>query len=330
MASFLITFKPASENPKRGWPLGELQKLVHRLSHSEPAEEPWRFKNRKDAKAGDRVFLILQGKAGPALIGYGKINGRPQRISGTPQIPIRFERLVDPSAQVLATEEELFTIEGGKRFWRTQSSGIRLEDNVAAELERLVVGRVAKPVARPSASNPDWTRDELIVALDVYLRHRPNPPDKGSKEISDLSRVLNQLGAKLFQADARSVTFRNENGVYMKLMNFRRLDPQYTAGGRRGLVRGAKIDEEVWNEFSGDPRRCHYVAQAIIASLERSEIEFTAGDEDEEIQEAPEGRLLTRIHYTENESVSWWKPNVRRQWPVRGDWPVRYANLIFQ
>jgi hypothetical protein len=46
----------------------------------------------------------------------------------------------------------------------------------------------------------------------------------------------------------------------MKLMNFRRFVSEYTAGGRRGLVRGAKIDEEVWNEFSGDTRRCHEVA----------------------------------------------------------------------
>ena len=295
MASFLITFKPASENPKRGWPLSELRKLVRNLSIGAPAEKSWRFINRKDAQIGDRAFLLLQGKNGPAIIGYGKINGRPQKISGTPQIPIRFERLVDPSAQVLAAKEELFAIEGGKRFWRIQSSGVRLEDNVADELERLVVGRAAKPLEQVSASNPDWTRDELIVALDVYLRHRPNPPAKGSKEIIDLSRVLNQLGAKLFRAAIRSATFRNENGVYMKLMNFRRLDPQYTTGGRRGLVRGAKAEEDVWREFSGDPRRCHDVAQAIIASLERPEAEFAASEEDD-IQEAPEGRLLTRIH----------------------------------
>src|SRR5262249_14604983 len=94
-------------------------------------------------------------------------------------------------------------------------------DNVAAGLAKLIVGRSPRPLAPQSASNPDWTRDELIVALDFYLRHGPNPPNKGSKEIIDLSRVLNQLGAKLFRADLRSVTFRNENGVYMKLMNFR-------------------------------------------------------------------------------------------------------------
>jgi hypothetical protein len=48
---------------------------------------------------------------------------------------------------------------------------------------------------------------------------------------------------------------RNENGAYMKLMNFRRFDPQYTASGRHGLVRGAKAEEDVWREFSGDPHR---------------------------------------------------------------------------
>lgn len=234
MTAFLITFKPAAENPKYGWPLPDLQKLVHRLSDGEPADEPWRFRN-KDAKRGDRVFLLLQGKGGPAIIGYGTVNGKAGRRSGTARtVPIKFERLVDPSVQVLASKEELLNIPKGKRFWRTQFSGVRLEDNVAAELEALISGRAAKAAAQVSASNPDWTRDELIVALDVYLRHRPNPPNKGSKEISDLSRVLNQLGARLFRADVRSTTFRNENGVYMKLMNFRRLDPQYTTGGHCG------------------------------------------------------------------------------------------------
>jgi hypothetical protein len=170
MTAFLITFKPAAENPKRGWPLGELQKMVLRLRNGEPAEEPWRFKNRRDAQRGDRVFLLLQGKRGPAIIGYGRVNGRPQRISKTLQVPVSFEGLVDPSAQAFATKQELFAIEGGDRFWRIQSSGVKLADNVAAELEKLVVGRSPKSLTHESVSNPDWTRDELIVALDFYLR----------------------------------------------------------------------------------------------------------------------------------------------------------------
>src|SRR5436305_2081398 len=57
-------------------------------------------------------------------------------------------------------------------------------------------------------------------------------------------------------------------GSIMKLMNFRRLDPEYTAEGKKGLTRGAKADEEVWAEFAGAPDRCRKVAQAIIAALD--------------------------------------------------------------
>jgi hypothetical protein len=62
MTSFLITFKPSAESPERGWPLEDLQKLVHRFHRQGTVEDNWRFMNRKDVSIGDRVFLLLQGK----------------------------------------------------------------------------------------------------------------------------------------------------------------------------------------------------------------------------------------------------------------------------
>src|SRR5271168_302046 len=50
-------------------------------------------------------------------------------------------------------------------------------------------------------------------------------------------------------------TFRNPNGVYMKMMNFRRFDPLYRARGKTGLTRGNKLEEAVWNDFASDARR---------------------------------------------------------------------------
>lgn len=147
-------------------------------------------------------------------------------------------------------------------------------------------------------TNPDWTRDELIVALNVYLQHRPNPPAKGSKEIDELSAHLRRLGEKLFSPEERAATFRNENGVYMKLMNFRRLDPSYTSAGRKGLERGAKGEEEVWAEFSDEPSHCREVAEAILRGLADPEVDAGSLETqtEEGIEEASEGRLLTRIH----------------------------------
>src|SRR5262249_20766123 len=87
-------------------------------------------------------------------------------------------------------------------------------------------------------------------------------------------------------------TFRNEAGVYMKLMNFRRFDPNYGTG----LGRGSKVDEQVWRKYAADPERCSAVAAAIRATVASSEALVQAPDEEE--IEAEEGRLLTRLHRT--------------------------------
>lgn len=80
--------------------------------------------------------------------------------------------------------------------------------------------------------NPTWSRDELILAFDCYLRWSGNPPSKESEEIRRLSDTLNQLNNDVDQA---SETYRNPNGVYIKIMNFRRFDPVYVQQGKAGL-----------------------------------------------------------------------------------------------
>jgi len=142
--------------------------------------------------------------------------------------------------------------------------------------------------------NPTWVRDELILALDLYLRHEGNPP-RSSPEIEGLSQTLNRLGRYL--GIATEDRFRNVNGVYMKLMNFRRFDPAFTEAGKRGLSRGGQAEEEVWDEFASDPERCHAVAQTMRQALADAQdgetIEDLAADG---IEEAEEGRVVTALH----------------------------------
>ncbi|MGO9340099.1 MAG: HNH endonuclease [Terracidiphilus sp.] len=161
-----------------------------------------------------------------------------------------------------------------------------------------VVKRADLRVIPLRGANPNWTRDEHILALDLYLKTRSKTPAKDADEITQLSRALNRLGERLFPPEERSETYRNAASVYMKLMNFRRLDPDYTVNGKVGLTRGAGGEEEVWSEFSGDPNRCSLVAAAILASIDAEEggEAFLDPDASDGIEEAPEGRLLTRRH----------------------------------
>jgi 5-methylcytosine-specific restriction enzyme A len=160
-----------------------------------------------------------------------------------------------------------------------------------------LVETIGFKVVHLRGTNPDWIRDELILALNLYLKHRSNPPGKSSREVVGLSKLLNRLGERLFPPSERSETFRNPDGVYMKLMNFRSLDPQYTSSGKKGLTAGSRADEDVWKEFADDPGRCEQVARAIETSLEEPGGAALPDDSiDYGIEEAPEGRLLTGKH----------------------------------
>ncbi len=80
-----------------------------------------------------------------------------------------------------------------------------------------------------SERNPDWTRDELILALDLYFRE---PAARGSKThpaVIELSELLNTL--PIHGRANRHEKFRNPSGVGMKLSNFLRYDSSYTGAG---------------------------------------------------------------------------------------------------
>jgi 5-methylcytosine-specific restriction enzyme A len=151
----------------------------------------------------------------------------------------------------------------------------------------------AKMAVSLQARNPSWSRDELILALDLYVRFKGNPPGKSNADVSELSELLNQMSAHMAHDAAK---FRNPNGVYMKVMNFRRFDPQYTEQGKKGLQRGGKLELEVWNDFAGKAVELSEVVKSIRLALSEGTVPVASEEEDEEVAEADEGRILTRIH----------------------------------
>jgi len=149
-----------------------------------------------------------------------------------------------------------------------------------------------------ASRNPPWTRDELILALDLYFDENPSHISKTHRKVVGLSGLLNRLSIHTDRPDA--VRFRNPNGVYMKLCNFLRFDPSYSGSG---LTRGGKLEGEIWKEFAEDQDRLRNLAQAIEENVEYSETHETILEVDEEA-EAPEGRVLFRVHRTRERNPS--------------------------
>jgi predicted HNH restriction endonuclease len=143
--------------------------------------------------------------------------------------------------------------------------------------------------------NARWSRDELILALDLYMQHRESPLAKDAPAIVELSQALNRLGDLLGQRNSN--TYRNTNGVYMKLMNFRRLDPNYTIDGKKGLTRGNSDEARVWDQFAANPVRlaevAHFIRNGLDGNYEAADI---SGPDEFGIEEAEEGKVATRFH----------------------------------
>lgn len=143
--------------------------------------------------------------------------------------------------------------------------------------------------------NPKWHRDEIILALDLYFDKELGPMDAGNPKIIALSALLNRLPIFDYKPDQQ--TFRNPNGVTLKLSNFKALDPNYTG---KGMDAYSKLDKEVFEEFSSDLKRLHLIANEIKQAIDNPELSNQVSkienDETSETDSVKEGQVLYKLH----------------------------------
>jgi 5-methylcytosine-specific restriction protein A len=132
--------------------------------------------------------------------------------------------------------------------------------------------------------NPDWARDEVILALDLYFDCRDKIPGPSDPRVEVLSKLLRAFPHH--SVAARRDSFRNPDGVAFKLQNLR----QVATG--KGLGNVSRTDRQVWTEFGSDPKRTK-----ALANLIRSGLNEFAGDEASQDEfEFAEGRIVTELH----------------------------------
>ena len=148
--------------------------------------------------------------------------------------------------------------------------------------------------------SPAWQRDELILALDVYLSLRPRTPSPSLREISELGNLLRDL--PLHERTVRPPNFRSPSSVVMKLMNFRSIDPEYAGVGPTSAGRA---DQDIWDEFAHRPEILRQIASAIKGFA------VSAGKSDKATQfeqslyvEDEEGHILSRQHFVRERNAA--------------------------
>ena len=135
--------------------------------------------------------------------------------------------------------------------------------------------------------NPNWTIDEIIVALDAYHTYYPNIPRTDSKEMRELSDVIKKIQPKL--QTRGSDTFRSAGSVHGKIMNFHKFNPSYPG---KGLPNHSELDEQIYRIFENDRNSLSQIADAIKSSVE-SEEAYVIDCYDLEVSE---GKPQARVH----------------------------------
>ena len=287
--TYILTWNPSK------WTWADYDQAVKQTSRGDPYLIPWSTGTTKGIREGDRLFLLRQNiDRGLIAVGHAASDCYQDcHWDGSGKVAnfVRFGvDLLLPTEKHLPIEQLLqetaFT-------WNSMpASGMSLPTHDAEIVERLWkehVETIQNAATGSKQRNPPWQRDELILALDLYFRHPPKTVSQTHPAVVALSELLNALPIHANRPDGDR--FRNPNGVYMKLGNFLRFDPDYTGAG---LSRGGKLEEEIWREFASNREELHSLAEAIAAGY--STVGNDVQLDDEEENQFPEGRVLYRLH----------------------------------
>jgi putative restriction endonuclease len=136
---------------------------------------------------------------------------------------------------------------------------------------------VPRQVAMP---RKNWTRDELILAFNLYCR---TPFGKIHNRNPEIIALANAIG-------------RTPSSVSWKLANFARLDPVLAKRGIAGAGHGSNMEKEIWQEFESDWERLAFESEM----LRKNYADPISLDPSEEFPEGKTRQAMVRLRVNQN------------------------------
>mgnify|MGYP005849855637 CR=1 FL=1 len=128
----------------------------------------------------------------------------------------------------------------------------------------------------------DWSRDELLVSLQLYLRlpfgqlHAQNPA------VRDLAQLIGRTPA----------------AVAMRRTNYASLDQRHLQRGIRGLAHASRGCQQLWNDYLAQPEDILFESEEVLARAEGRSIAEKYPQNDDEHPQGCDARynLKTRVN----------------------------------
>ena len=102
----------------------------------------------------------------------------------------------------------------------------------------------------------NWTREELILALNLYLKLPFGKMHSRTPEVIHLAKIIG----------------RTPSSIAMRLVNFASVDPFHQNRGIKGLSGGKKQVEPIWQEFIDNKEDLLFESENILAEKESNPI----------------------------------------------------------
>lgn len=112
-----------------------------------------------------------------------------------------------------------------------------------------------------------WTRDELIIAFNLYCKIPFGQIDARNPVVIALAEVLG----------------RTPGSLSWKLANFARFDPALQARGIKGASHGSKGEFEVWEEFNHNWDSLAFESERLLADLTKQSVEEMNGLKEDDL-----------------------------------------------
>lgn len=126
----------------------------------------------------------------------------------------------------------------------------------------------------------NWTREETIVAFNVYCKIPFKDSSSNHPLIIEYAKLIGRSAASL----------------NMKVGNFGRLDPELKRKGIVGLRNGSHLEEIVWHDFHGNWEKLAYESEYLIEKFRSLNYKEPSNIKDFPIGKDKESKIKTRVN----------------------------------
>lgn len=103
----------------------------------------------------------------------------------------------------------------------------------------------------------NWTREETILAFNLYCKIPFGSIDSRNPKIIELANLIN----------------RTPSSVGLKLANLASFDPHLMARGIKGMANASKLDKQIWDEFTNNWDELAFESESILAKQQLTTVE---------------------------------------------------------